>query len=236
VVGADDDVGATVSSAVNVLLVDLADAPDAVDSDDDLYADMDDGGFVAGGNQFVPADAESDCDDDAGITTDTGFSAHDFTYTARLGAFQCVIPAANVVTGATADYAFYYDRLYAWYSYDPNGDGWYTAGDDSGPHTGDGFASDNGDGVDDAPPGPFAASAVNGDGDSDNEDAFHTHVTVFLSTNAAEHNVPPTTGSVITEDVAGLPAGVTDTSTAGGLLNACGGSPAVSGPVARAPY
>ena len=149
-------------------------------------------------------------------------------YTARVGAFQCEVPnQGGVVTDgplgslpqtATADFAFYYQELYAWWSYD--GDSSYTTADAPGAlHGGD---SDTSDVV-------------------DVESAWHGHVTTFIV--QAQSTGGSTTGS--TEVTAAAPGGaLSDVNGAGvgGVSNNCGGSPSagpgtppMQGPAIRAP-
>jgi hypothetical protein len=110
----------------------------------------------------------------AGTCAAAGGSRATKTWTAQLGVFQCDVNAAGVTGNpfTTADEGLYYSRLYAWYSYD--GDGDYTAGDAAGAaHTGDGDASNV----------------------LDNEDAFHGHVAGFISTDASKNVGAGVTGS-----------------------------------------
>lgn len=124
----------------------------------------------------------------------SGGSTATTTYDARVGAFQCTVWSPVTLPVAQVEQSLVYNALYAWWSYD--GVLAYTAGDDSGPQS------------------PLAASA-------NNEDGYHGHVAIFLSSSAADHASPGTTsGSIVTNAIT-LPATG---------LSPCGASP-IGGPV-----
>lgn len=177
----DSDCGATVAGTVA-----RADnhpstgnpAPDGVDPSDDLYHDADASGDVSAGdkrltlvvaNEYVRIDAcntltlirgaGGPCFDammsPGGRTDEHGWSA-------EVGAFSCFVPTnREPLPLSTADFAVYYDRLYAWWSYD--GDGWYT--DTGTPNTGSTLDND----------GPTHPNT-----NTDDHRGFHGHVAMFI--------------------------------------------------------
>jgi hypothetical protein len=95
----------------------------------------------------------------------TGSTAQ-HSYDAEVGAYICFVPTvAPTTTPTSIDHAFYYSRLYAWWSYD--GDGSYTLGDVAGAGP-----TEDGDSLDNRAAVP---------GQVDNEDYWHGHATVFIS-------------------------------------------------------
>jgi hypothetical protein len=153
-------------------------------------------------------------------------------YRARVGAFTCTVPTnREFLPVVNEDFKFWYDELYAWYSFTA-GDGYYETG----------LAPTDGVPDNDNPPPPGSAGAT------DEYAAYHGHVTVFPDLTRSETGASNFGSVAILSPPAGVapPAGLADNAAnglggGGHVANNCAGSPSappsgVTGPAFVAPY
>jgi hypothetical protein len=185
------------------------------------------GPYLDGGNECNGLDSVSLSGDNIQAYFKNPGRTDEHAFTGEVGAFSCAIPTTGAVAGppVTADFALYYSRLYAWWSYD--GDGWYTPGAGAGnanaelatgPEDGESTNNDNG------PANPL--------GFSDSVENYHGHATVFVNLGASKGGAS-LVGSVETflvDDVTLSALGLSDDPAlaaggGGALGNNCGASP-----------